>query len=42
MTHGDPVIHEAFPFSNTGFLNKLSIVLRTHSAIEGHLSAYLE
>ena len=42
MTDGSSDIQLAFPFSNTGFFNKLRIVLITRSAIEGPLSVNLE
>ena len=36
-TDGSSLNQSAFPFSNTGCLNKLRIVLKTFSAIEGPL-----
>ena len=35
MTDASSKNQSAFPFSNTGFLSKLLIVLMTRSAIEG-------
>ena len=42
MIDGKSLNQLALPFSNTGFFNKLRIVLMTRSAIEGPLCGNLE
>ena len=42
VADGNSDNQSAFPFSNTGFFNKLRKVLITRSAIEGPLSVNLD